>query len=144
MFICQSNLNHANLCKNFFVQKPTRIKEVDVIKLTAPQWLPILRDELAMYPDALVIALGQPIMRFLATSGSQHMRDYWGYVKVWQTHPEKLKPMSAIEADNSVLNRRIFPIPHQPTLGNKGNKRGNFYRHRLSEYIDFCLRTHQG
>jgi len=136
------NVYATNLCKNFFVNKPTAIISYNVIELTAPYWIPVLRRELADYPDALVISLGEPLLKVLVTSGSTQLKDYWGYKRGWNKNPALHQPMSAIEASYSAVNSRIFPFPHQPTF--ERNPRGEFYRQNIRNYVDYCLKTHLG
>ena len=123
----------TNACKNFWTRPPTAIEEVDVLALSAPYWLHLLRAELDHFPDATVISLGQPVLAMLVQDGnSRLMRDYWGYHPRWQAG--EFLPMHVIEADQSTVGRRIFPFVHQPS----GAKL--FYRARWAEYVEFVRR----
>ena len=77
------NVYATNLCKNFFKRTPTQIEKteaVDVIAFERPHWLPLLRDELAWFPEAVVISLGEPVLRCLVRAGfAQNVKNYWGY-----------------------------------------------------------------
>ncbi len=123
----------TNACKNFWIRPPTAIEEVDVLALSAPFWLPLLRAELDRFPDATVISLGQPVLSMLVRDGSsRQMRDYWGYHPRWRAG--EMRPMHAIEPDETTVGRRIFPFVHQPSL--RGG-RAAFYRARWAEYVKF-------
>lgn len=123
----------TNACKNFWIRPPTAIQGVDVLALSAPFWLALLRAELDNLPDATLISLGQPVLSMLVRDGSRRpMRDYWGYHPRWRAG--EMHPMQAIEPDESTVGRRIFPFVHQPSL--RGG-RAAFYRARWAEYVEF-------
>jgi len=133
----KENVYATNACKCFFTRPPTAIVDVDVLALSAPLWLPILRAELAQFPDALVTSLGQPVLSMLVRDGySREMKDYWGYHPHWKAGERK--PMHAIEPAESTVGRRIFPFVHQPTLR---GARAAFYRERRGEYIAFMTES---
>ncbi|MCX6078805.1 MAG: hypothetical protein NTW32_04655 [Chloroflexi bacterium] len=69
----------TNLFKNFFVQPPTQIKQIDIFQTFLPAWLPYLKDELAQYPDIPVITLGEPVLQTILMPGlPDRLREYWG------------------------------------------------------------------
>lgn len=127
------NVYATNACKNFFIKPPTAITELDVLEASAPVWLPVLRAELAQFPEALVISLGQPVLSMLVKPGfSRQMRDYWGYHRRWREGYST--PMHPIATEESTVDRMIFPFVHQPTIR---SQRAEFYRVKRGEYLDF-------
>jgi uracil-DNA glycosylase len=120
----------TNYLKNFFTKPPTQIKEVDVLQEFAPIWLPLLRAELATFPQAPVITLGQPLLAALVSEGASPLvRDYWGYTPRWKSG--ETGPFRYLEPGQNHLARVIFPFPHQPSV------RKRFYKERLKDYTAF-------
>lgn len=132
----------TNACKCFFTDPPTTIKnrdKVDVLALTAEAWLPVLRAELAAFPDAVVISLGEPVLSMLVKPGaSRLMRDYWGYQQGWQQRG--FLPFCAITPEISAVDRLIYPYIHQPSLRGRGKA---FYSARTVDYLT-TIRAHGG
>lgn len=132
----------TNACKCFFTDPPTTIKQrdqVDALALTAEAWLPVLRAELAAFPDAVVISLGEPVLSMLVKPGaSRLMRDYWGYLRGWQQRG--FLPFRTITPDISTVDRLIYPYIHQPSLRGRGKA---FYNARLLDYLT-TIRAHVG
>lgn len=125
------NVYATNLLKNFFIRPPTQIKEFDIFAAFVPHWLPLLKEELARFPNIPILTLGQPLLRALVVDESKGLvRKYWGYAKDWQENP----PFSFVPSEDSKLRRRFFPFPHQPSL------RKPFYKATLPAYIEY-LRT---
>jgi hypothetical protein len=133
---------HAtNACKCFFTAPPTTLKDkqqVDVLEGSAHLWLPVLRRELAQFPDAMVISLGEPVLSVLVEVGyPRSMRLYWGYHKDWrQGKRTAFRYISAVE---SRVGRARFPVVHEPTLR---GRRADFYREQRDAY--FAYLRHMG
>lgn len=129
----EQNVYATNLLKNFFVKPPTQIKELDIFEAFVPHWLLLLREEVATFPDATIMTLGEPLLRALILDRSKGLvREYWGYAKDWQENPPL--PFSFVPPEDNRLGRRFFPFPHQPSL------RKPFYKATLPAYIHY-LRT---
>jgi hypothetical protein len=124
------NAYATNYFKNFFIKPPTQIKDIDIFKEFSPGWLHILVDELNHFPGVPIITLGEPLHQLLVNYGvSPKVRDYWGYTPNWkQGETGELK---MLKPEQNILNRLIFPFPHQPSLMKK------IYKDRLERYIDF-------
>jgi hypothetical protein len=60
------------------------------------------------------------------------MRKYWGYHRRWREGI--YLPMHAIDAGESTIGRRIFPLVHEPT---QRGRRTVFYRERRQAYLAF-------
>ena len=126
----KQNVYATNLLKNFFVKPPTQIKECDIFEVFVPYWLPLLREELARFPNVPIITLGQPLLRALVVEESKGLvRKYWGYTIDWREKP--LLPFSFVPPEDNKLERRFFPFPHQPSL------RKPFYKATLPAYIRY-------
>jgi uracil-DNA glycosylase len=127
------NVYATNYLKNFFIKPPTQIKEIDVFQEFASIWLPLLHDELSMFPQVAVITLGQPLLSALVNEGaSPHVRDYWGYVPGWTSG--EAGPLQCLEPGENRLERVVFPFPHQPSI------RKRFYKERFEDYTAFAGR----
>lgn len=127
------NVYATNYFKNFFVKPPTQIEEVSIFEKFAPIWLPLLIEEIEMFPGAPVISLGEPLLEILVTNdASPKVRDYWGYTRDWKS--VKTGDLHHLAYTDNILGRRVFPYPHQPSL------RKQFYRDQLDRYIDFTRR----
>lgn len=131
-----TNVYATNFAKGFFTDPPTTILKQtgrDVLVETVPAWLPLLRQELGGFPEAVVISLGQPVLKALIKpEHPQNMRHYWGYQPHWKT--KGAKPCMLLDADHSTIARRFFPFVHQPTMR---GARAEFYRWRWADYTAF-------
>jgi uracil-DNA glycosylase len=126
----------TNACKCFFTDPPTTIVKrdgVDVLAESANLWLPLLVEELAHFPDAFIISLGEPVLVMLTRPEHwRPMREYWGYDRRWRAGVHL--PMHAIDAEEGTVGRRIFPIVHEPT---QRGRRTAFYREQRQAYLAF-------
>lgn len=126
----------TNCVKNYFVDPPTKIISefprgvfplVEFIKF----WLPNLKEELSDYKNVPTILLGQPILRaVISENQNPNMRYYWGYDKSWRSG--MTKEFHLIQRCDNILNRKIFPFPHQPCIS-----RNKYYQSRFEDYIQF-------
>ena len=122
----------TNLYKNFFVQPPTSIDPAArIFERCLPYWKPALDQELAEFPNAPVLILGEPLLTILACSGaSAKVRHYWGYQPDWKTGAAG--PFAHLPAGQNILNRLVFPFPHQPSWQKK-----KFYSSHLEAYCHY-------
>jgi hypothetical protein len=126
--ITPENIYATNYLKNFFITPPTQIKEINIFKEFGPYWLPLLKEEIAQYPNVPVISLGQPLLKAIVKNNvSPLVHDYWGYLPKWRFGVQK--PFRNLETYDNVLDRTVYPFPHQPSIRKK------FYADRL---IDYC------
>jgi hypothetical protein len=127
------NVYATNLLKNFFIEPPIQIEEIDIFEVFVHYWLPLLREEVAAFPEVTIMTLGEPLLGALAIDKSKALvRNYWAYRPDWQENPPL--PFSFVPPEDNRLGRRFFPFPHQPSL------RKRFYKATLPAYIDY-LRT---
>lgn len=135
--VLDENVYATNAAKNFFKDKPSTLlteDQVDVLEGSKDYWLPILRTELAAFPSAVVISLGEPVLSMLVKLRSRRfVKDYWGHSPHWRQGERK--PLGAIESDASTVDREIFPVVHLPTL-TRGRAKP-FYTSRWGEYLAF-------
>jgi len=124
----------TNYLKNFFVEPPAQIHEVDIFATFGPSWLPLLREELSRYSAVPVISLGEPLLRALVNEGAEaHVRHYWGYTPSWQSGV--MGSFRCVAPTDSILGRTIFPFPHLPS------SRKRFYTEWLTAYCGFVARA---
>jgi len=132
--IMDENVYATNLFKNYFIEPPTHIKDINIFSKFLPYWLPILKDELDLYPEIPIITLGEPVMQALVKPiVTNKIRKYWGYTPEWKLG--KLEPLNFIRPEENLLGRKIYPFPHQPSL------RKLFYQNRMDDYIAFLKTT---
>ena len=124
------NIYASNYLKNFFKDPPTQITEIDVFKEFAPYWFPLLREELAQFPQVPIIILGEPLLSAIVCGGaSPCVRDYWGYKPDWKSGEKGT--YCCLEPDKNILGHVVFPFPHQPSIGKQ------FYAERFGSYVTF-------
>lgn len=124
------NVYATNLFKNFFVEPPTQIKELDIFQAFKEHWLPLLMQELSVYPGIPIITLGQPILTPLIKNGvSAKVGYYWGYTPGWKVG--RMNSFKYIQENDNHFGHTIFPYPHQPSL------RKEFYKVRMKDYTAF-------
>ena len=127
----EKNIYATNYFKNFFIDPPTTIREIDIFQEFQKYWLPLLRKEINQFPKVPIITLGEPLLKLVVRNGfPKKVRYYWGYAKNWRDGV--YRSFNYINFDENFLNRIVFPFPHQPSKA-----RMPFYQKRFQEYIDF-------
>ncbi|NOU94893.1 hypothetical protein GC093_16930 [Paenibacillus sp. LMG 31456] len=129
----EENVYVTNLLKCFYVAPPATIP--GCIREHTVYWIELLRSELASFPEAVVITLGEPVLNALIISGSKKIRDYWGYQGNNQSDVSKFH--YSVE-NNNLLQRRVFPFPHQPSI------QKYFYKRYKDDYISFVNNQNVG
>lgn len=120
----------TNFAKNFFVRPPTQVDECNVLDEFSPYWLPLLQEELSLFPDRPILTLGEPLLKTLLIDRSKALvRLYWGYVPNWER--SLTTSFSSVAPEKNKLKRRLFPFPHQPSL------RKRFYNATLQSYLGY-------
>jgi uracil-DNA glycosylase len=126
--LCQ-HVYATNYAKNFFIRPPTQIKECNLLEEVSPYWLPLLQEELSFFPGRPILTLGEPILKALLVDPQKAMvRRYWGYTPDWASTQAIF---SFVAPEENKLERRLFPIPHQPSL------RKGFYKARVRAYLGY-------
>lgn len=128
------NVYATNLYKNFFIDPPTQITEVNIFQVFGIYWLPLLKEEIEIYPEVPILTLGQPVLTPLVKhKASVKIRDYWGYTPNWKFG--EIGSCTSLQKKDNHLQRTIFPYPHQPSL------RHEFYKLRMENYTSFVRAT---
>ncbi|MGE4588700.1 MAG: uracil-DNA glycosylase family protein [Acidaminococcaceae bacterium] len=126
----KENVYATNLLKCFFTVPPASIK--NFVSEQTGYWLPLLREEIAAYPNAKIITLGEPVFQTLVSSGFKKVNKYWAYCG---NTTAIVNNFSYCKDEDNKLNRTIFPFPHQPTW-----KRNKFYGNYFSGYAQYAAR----
>lgn len=128
------NIYAANYFKNSFTMPPTQFKqEEDVCANFSQVWLPLLHKELALFDNVPILTLGETVLSLIVKDDTpRRVSEYWGYDRDWKS--DKILPFRYIHPSGNILNRVVFPFPHQPNLGKR------FYSVRLEKYVAFMRR----
>lgn len=125
--ISLGNVYATNLFKYFYSDPPADTP--GVLKQHLLPNLELLRKELAMFPGAVVLTLGEPVLKLLVLDDqSAKVRFYWDYDV--NTHETDGKYSFCPGAANRI-GRDFFPFPHQPSM------RKRFYLATISAYVSF-------
>lgn len=122
----EQNVYATNLLKCFYEVPPATIP--NAVKEQTIYWIELLKKEIAQFPNAKIITLGEPVLEALVIAGSKKVREYWGYKGKNQAD---INNFYYCETSNNPLGRRIFPFPHQPSI------RKEFYKRYIDDYIGF-------
>jgi hypothetical protein len=113
-FLLEQHVYATNVCKNFFTERPERVEEPDLIGISWLKWQGLLADELARFPNATVVTLGEPVLRVLVRKPlPQDLRHYWGHVEGWKA--KGIGGFRYVDVAGSSFGRRFFPLPHNTT-----------------------------
>lgn len=131
-FICKeleidldSQVYATNLYKCFFHIPPADNPEI-LSKHLQP-WLEFIDNELSVFDTNIpIITLGEPIIKQLITSKHKKVRYYWNYIGNTTSGSD----FKFVSKENNLLNRRIFPLAHQPSYS-----RGRYYKKYLTDYL---------
>jgi len=118
------NIYATNIFKYFYTKPPAQT--IHVLKAHLEPSLELLKEELAVYLNAVIITLGEPVLQLLA-GDDVYVRNFWGYQKKNKTDGV----FKRCEAKDNKLGRSFYPFPHQPSLGKE------FYANTLDDYIKF-------
>ncbi len=123
--ISLENVYATNIFKYFYTYPPANTMNVLYQHLELN--LQLLNVELENYREAIIITLGEPVLKLL-TDDKNKVRKYWDYdVKTGISNMN----FSFVEARVNKLGRDFYPFPHQPSL------RKDFYSENLSKYINY-------
>lgn len=126
----KKNVYATNLLKNFFIEPPTTIKDINIFNAFIPYWLPVLKKELEEFPNVPIISLGEPLLQSIIKQGvSKRVREYWGYQNSNSTGD--MSKFKVLNANENILNRLVIPFPHQPSINKE------FYWNTKKEYLKF-------
>jgi hypothetical protein len=94
-------------------------------------WIDFLITEINIFDDPIIISLGEPLIGQLLHCENRNVSYYWDYIGNTMSN----KDFKFVEPKDNYLNKRLFPIAHQPTC-----VQNEFYRKYLNDYLDF-IRT---
>jgi len=119
----------TNLFKYFYTAPPA--ETFDVLEQHLLPNMELLKKELQLFPDAIVLFLGEPILRLITHENhksSSKMTKFWDYNSV-----EKASNgyFSFLSGNDNYLERDVFPLPHQPSITKA------FYKNTLNSYLAF-------
>ena len=119
----------TNLYKYFYSEPPA--ETIDVLKQHFPQNIKLIRKELDLFPNAIVITLGEPLLNLIVhenRESNNRMTHYWDY-----DFQEKITNgnFRFLSKKDNYLNRDVFPLPHQPSISKA------FYKMTIKRYLDF-------
>ncbi len=116
----------TNLYKCFFKRPPA--DDQTILTRQFKIWMDLLINELAVFKNPFVITLGEPLINQLIHSNSKKVKDYWDYIGNTKSGGN----FKYNEPYENYLQRRIYPIAHQPTWS-----RNKFYKTYLKDYLEF-------
>ncbi len=116
------NVYTTNIFKYFYTDPPARTSEILFEHLDMN--LRLLRNELNIYPDVPVIALGEPVLQLLSEDNYDKVRRYWDYRK-------GISGLNFRKCKDNNLDRPFYPFPHQPSSVRK------FYSETIDQYLNF-------
>ena len=126
--LCQ-HVYATNYAKNFFIRPPTQIEACNLLDESSRYWLPLLQEELSLFPGRSILTLGEPLLKALLIDPKKALvRWYWGYTPDWE---RAQAVFSFVAPEENKLERRLFPFPHQPSL------RKRFYGAKLHLYLGY-------
>jgi len=118
----------TNLYKCFFTTPPA--DDESILTRHFKVWTDLLINELSVFEKPIIISLGEPLIKQLIHTGNNEVKYYWDYIGKTQSG----KNFKAIESKNNYLQKRIYPIAHQPTWS-----QNKFYRDYLDDYLKFVI-----
>lgn len=120
----------TNLYKCFFKFPPA--DDQTILTRQFKNWMDFLINELTVFKNSIFITLGEPLINQLIHLNSKKVNYYWDYIG--QTKSGKKFKFN--EPFENYLQKRIYPIAHQPTWN-----RNEFYKTYLSDYLEYIKRN---
>lgn len=118
----------TNLYKCFFTFPPA--DDETILTRHFKIWTDLLINELSVFNNPIIITLGEPLIKQLIHTGYKEVKYFWNYIG--ETKSGKL--FKAIDSHDNYLQRRIYPIAHQPAWS-----QNKFYHEFLDDYLKFVL-----
>jgi len=118
----------TNLYKCFFTSPPA--DDESILTRHFKIWADLLINELSVFKKTIIISLGEPLIKQLIHTGEKEVKYFWNYIGKTQSG----KNFKAIESTNNYLQKKIYPIAHQPTWS-----QNKFYRDYLDDYLNFVI-----
>lgn len=118
----------TNLYKCFFKHPPA--DNFSVLTRHFKIWADLLINELNAFSNPIIISLGEPLIKQLIHTGNSNVKYFWDY----QGNTKSGNDFKSIEPNDNYLQRRIYPIAHQPSW-----QQNKFYFYYLDSYLDFII-----
>ena len=118
------NIYATNLFKYFYTIPPA--DTLNVLFKHIDKNLDLLKEEIAKFPNAKIITLGQPVLQLL-TRKNNKVKEYWDYPKGSKTQFSKC----LAEDENNKLKRDFYPFIHIKSSSKK------FYKDNICNYLDY-------
>ena len=111
------------------MEQRSQIVECNLLHESSQYWLPLLEEELSLFPSRLIVTLGEPLLKApLIDAKKTLVRRYWRYTPDWV---RTKAVFSFVSQEENKLYRRLFTFPHQPSL------RKRFYGATLQSYLGY-------
>lgn len=120
----------TNLYKCFFKFPPA--DDQTILTRQFKIWMDFLINELNEFKNSIFITLGEPLINQLIHSNNRKVKYYWDYIGQTKSG----KNFKCNEPFENYLQKRIYPIAHQPTWN-----RNDFYKTYLSDFLDYIKRN---
>jgi hypothetical protein len=122
----EKELYATNLYKCFFKIPPA--DDQTILTRHFKVWIDLLINELKAFDNPIFITLGEPLINQLIHSENKQVKYYWDYIGQTKSGAN----FKCNESFENYLQRRIYPIAHQPTWN-----RNEFYKIYLKDYLEF-------
>lgn len=120
----------TNLYKCFFKFPPADDETILIRQFK--NWSDLLINELKIFDNSIIITLGEPLIKQLIHTEHRKVKFYWDYIG----NTKSSCRFKFIESNENYLQKRIYPIAHQPTWS-----RNRFYKTYLNDYLDFIKQS---
>ncbi|GHT55819.1 hypothetical protein AGMMS49982_22130 [Bacteroidia bacterium] len=132
-FICNKlqisvddNVYATNVFKYFYSKPPAQT--MCVLYEHLMDNLALLKEEIKQYQKAIIITLGEPVLKLLTTE-KEEVKRYWGYNRINnETRCDKNKFQVC---ENNKLERNFYVLPHVDY------KRKIFYKENICDYLNY-------
>ena len=120
----------TNLYKCFFTDPPS--DNPNILTRHFKIWMDILIDELRVFDLPYVVTLGEPVIQQLVYPyAEKNVKFYWNYTGNTNSGCK----FKSISQNDNYLQKKIYPIPHQPTYSK------NFYKKYFDNYLNFIIES---
>jgi hypothetical protein len=116
----------TNLYKCFFTYPPA--DNESILTRHFKIWADLLINEISVFQNPIIISLGEPLIKQLIHTGKNEVKFFWDYMG----NTKSGNNFKAIESNNNYLQKRIYPVAHQPTWS-----QNKFYKDHLEAYLNF-------
>ena len=120
----------TNLYKCFFNDPPA--DDESILYRHFKYWMDFLIKELKPFGNTQIITLGEPVIKQLIHSGNKKVNCFWDYTGKTKSN----KDFKFIRPEDNYLQKRIYPLPHQPTV-----YQNKFYKKYFNNYLSFINQT---